>query len=350
MRKDIPFYILFLLTAFHTASCTGQNQKDQPEDKQATAALPDHDPYFIESNVITSAYGPQSITRNIIQDRNGNIWLATWEGIMRYDGQVFSNFTNKDSLRRFHVFAILEASDGNIWFGTIGAGVYRFDGSSFINYTTKEGLANDRVGCIYEDKAGNIWIGTMGGVSCYDGNYFRNYTTKEGLPNNDINSIIEDKNGTFWIGTRGAACHYDGKTFSSITNLTGGSFTNVRTITEDSKGNIWLGGNDGLWRYSNGLFTNFTSNFVGYIYEDSKGNIWTSSESPDSRTAWVLSRYNETALNSGEPIPDQILKQEGMFFGISEDRNGGIWFGTLNGACRYDGKTFNYFKNNEVKD
>ena len=320
--------------------------------------LSDVDPYFIETKTIENAYGPNSITRNIIQDRNGNIWLASWEGIIHYDGKAFTNFTNKEGLRRFHVFSILEDKRGNIWFGTIGAGVYRYDPSAdaageslFTNFTTKEGLVNNTVTCIYEDKAGNIWFGTQGGLSCYglsaeqaDGKSFRNFTTKEGLINNDINAIIEDKAGKFWIGTRGNACFYDGETFTEFTTIGGLPFKNVRSIIEDKKGNIWLGGNDGLWKYDGVLFSNFTSNFIGYIYEDKKGNIWTSSEASGGSHKWVLSRYDEKSLYAETATATQVLGEKGMFFGILEDKEGSIWLGTLDGVCRYDGKTFNRFK------
>jgi len=271
MKKYVQIYSVLLLFIF-SPSCKGQNKTELPKDSisQPKSKLPDNDPYFKETKTITTSYGPSSITRNIMQDRKGNIWLATFEGIVRHDGKSFTNFTNKEGLRRFRAFAVLEDRNGNIWFGTIGAGVYRYDGKSFTNFTTEEGLANNRVGYIYEDKTGNIWFGTQGGASCYDGKSFRNFTTKEGLTNNDVNSIIEDKTGTFWFGTRGDACFYDGKTFTKFTNKEGIPFKNVRSIIEDKKGNIWLGGNDGLWCYDGSSFTNFTRNFVGYIYEDKK--------------------------------------------------------------------------------
>lgn len=118
-------------------------------------------------------------------------------------------------------------------------------------------------------------------------------------------------------------------------------------ILRIKKGNIWLGGNDGLWRFDpdrgRGSFINFTTGFVGYIYEDRKGNIWTSSEGADTHT-WLLSRYDEQSLRAEKATATPIWKEEGMLFGILEDKNGNIWFGTLNGVCRYDGKSFNHFK------
>ncbi len=228
--------------------------------------------------------------------------------------------------------------------------MYRYDGKSFTNLTTKEGLANDRVGCFYEDKAGNIWIGTEGGASRYDGKSFRNFTTKDGLTNNDINSILEDKTGKFWFATRGDACFYDGATFTRFTNKEGAPFKNVRSIIEDRKGNLWIGGRDGLWRYDGSTFTNLEKHFFGYLYEDKTGNVWASSEAPDNSQKWVIFRYDEKSLLSDKPIVTKIRTEEGMFFGIMEDKEGNIWFGSLNGVCRYDGKSFNYFKHKEFKD
>ena len=147
MKKYIQFYTVFLLFVF-IASCNGQKKTDVPNDSisqpnkfrpwQPKFNLPDSDPYFIESESITNSYGPSSITRNIIQDRNGNFWFASWEGIIRYVGNSFTNFTNKEGLRRFHVFSVLEDNNGNIWFGTIGAGVYRYDGKTFNYFRAKE--------------------------------------------------------------------------------------------------------------------------------------------------------------------------------------------------------------------
>lgn len=348
MKKYLLFSISFLLLVF-IVSCNGQNKtelangsKSQPQPTEND--LPNHDPYFIESKEINSSHGPSNITRNIMQDKNGNIWLATWEGIIRFDGQTFTNFTNKEGLRRFHVFAVLEDSKGNLWFGTIGAGVYRYDGKIFTNFTIKDGLANDRIGCIYEDKKGVIWIGTEGGISCFDGKSFRNFTTEDGLCNNDINSIIEDQNGKFWIGARGNACLFDGTSFTEILKIIGQPFVNVRSIVEDKKSNIWLGGNDGFWRFDGMLFTNLSKDFTGYIYEDKKGNIWTSSVSPTSGDKWVLTRYDEKSLSSEKLTATKILEQEGMFFGIMEDDQSNIWLGTLGGVSRYDGKEFYWFR------
>ena len=126
---------------------------------------------------------------------------------------------------------------------------------------------------------------------------------------------------------------------------------NVRSIIKDKKGNIWLGGYDGLWRYDGSTFTNFTQNFVGYIYEDRKGNIWTSSQRANEDRC-LLSRYDEKSLTDKKPTVTEIMSKydgnKGMIFGILEANDGSIWFGTMaDGVCRYDGNTITDFKGSQ---
>jgi hypothetical protein len=130
--------LLFVLLLFGcnqaNTSNKGQNQTTEPKDTLKS-----------ETKDSITSHGPNSIVRTLIQDRKGNIWMASWEGIFRYDGKSFTNITNKVSSARF--FSLLEDRNGNFWFGTIGSGAYYYDprravGKSFKNFTTKDGLIN----------------------------------------------------------------------------------------------------------------------------------------------------------------------------------------------------------------
>lgn len=358
MKKHAHVYLLFLMVVFNT-SCKGQIKTPLPTDSGSTRAIQ-----------LVTPNGPNRITRNVIQDRKGDIWMATWAGVLRYDGKSFTNVTGEVSSARF--FSVLQDSKGNFWLGSIGSGVYYYDGKSFKNFTIKEGLSGKGVTCIYEDRAGNIWFGTEGGASRYDGKSFKNYmingdTMDEDYPGKpfanrsayEVNSIVEDKTGRFWLATRGNTYIYDGKTFTTFTNDSK-PFKNVRSVIEDKKGNIWLGGKDGLWRYNGRTFTNFTRKFVGHVMEDKKGNIWTSSESvnslawilshynakPFSNQIWALSRYNGKTLSDRKPTVNEVA-YKGMVFGILEATDGSIWFGATDGIYRYDGKTITNFRGKE---
>lgn len=275
--------------------------------------------------------------------------MTSWEGIFRYDGKSFTNITYKISSARF--FSLLEDGHGNFWFGTIGSGVYYYDGFTFRNFTTKEGLINNEIVCMYEDKAGNIWFGASGGVSRYDGKSIRNYTVNGEAMSEDrtgksfserqphaVNSIIEDRTGKFWFATTAKTFIYDGKTFSVFIN-NGKPFKNAGNIIEDRRGNIWLGG----IRYDGTTITNFQSSALS-VYEDRSGNIWTSSASRPSDQNWILTRYEAGSLESVKPVATEIRPELGVIFTILEANDGSIWLGG-EGAYRYDGKTFQDFRN-----
>ncbi|GAB3517371.1 ligand-binding sensor domain-containing protein [Emticicia fontis] len=349
MTKSGHIYALLMIV-----SCTWCAGQSLPKSYYPT------DP---ETKEVVTSHGPRSITRNIRQDKKGNIWIAAFDGIFRYDpsamlkvgGKAFTNITSEVSTARF--FDVLEDRKGNFWFASIGSGVFYFDPSkagqdAFQHFTTKEGLANDRVPHIYEDKSGNIWFGTESGATRYDGKSFQTYKPNGGLPDtnpndNDINSIIEDKTGKFWFGTRGRVFNFDGEKFT-IVKHNGESFTNIRTIIKDKKGNIWLAGEVGLWRYDGNTFTNFNKNFTGYVYEDKEGNIWTSSQPDYNGTdRWALSRYDANTLSSQKPAVIDIMAHyedyKNMLFGILEAKDGSIWFGALDGVRRFDGKAITHF-------
>lgn len=345
--KHTLIYLVAWALGFCTA-CKGQS----------TAALPQENIKYEVGNM-SGLSGPHDITRNIIQDKKGNIWVASWEGVFKYDGKSFSNITNKVSSARF--FSLLQDRNGNFWFGSIGAGVYYYDGRSFKHFTIKDGLLNNDVGCIYEDKKGNIWFGVFGGASRYDGKSFQNYIIAEDTmtedhtgrtfperPPYEVTSIIEDSAGKFWFATRGNTFVYDGKAFAVFAHGDT-SFRNVRSLVQDRHGCMWIGGADGLWRYDGRSFTNVMQQFVGYIIEDRKGNIWTSAGrdnrlawlmpsyggKPLAGEAWALSRYDGKSLSDQRPAGAEIASKEGMLFGLLEANDGSIWFGTGNGVFRY---------------
>ena len=338
--KYIYVYALFLMAVF-LSSCK-QKQTYAPPDIIRS-----------ETKDSVSSYGPTRMVRNVKQARNGDILIASYTGVWRYDGKLFTNITSAISSPSF--WDVLEDRKGNLWLGTRDSGVYRFNGKSFQHFTTRQGLASNQALHIYEDKVGNIWFATGGGASRYDGKSFRNFTTKDGLPNNDITTIMEDTTGKLWFGTRGEACVYDGKTFTVLKNKDGKAFNNVWSIIEDKKGSIWFGDVDGLWRYDSSTYTKVSQKVAYAIIEDKKGSIWTTGEvkpnKPNIGNDWVLSRYDAKSLYNKKPTVTEIKSKyegsKGMLCGILEANDGSIFYGSLFGVYRYDGKTITDFKSKE---
>jgi DNA-binding NtrC family response regulator/ligand-binding sensor domain-containing protein len=200
----------------------------------------------------------------LAEDKDGYIWLCTYEGVRRYDGQTFVTLTTTDSLASNQVRSMLQDREGNLWFGTWGAGVVRYDGQHWRTFTTKDGLAENRVQeCygIFQDRDGNLWFGTRsGGVSRYAPPHsplrkggskggFTTFTTADGLPSNCVSSIFQDSAGYLWFGTNSGACVFDGQVFQTFTQQDGLGSNCVWQIFEDSKGDIWFGTVKGVTRY-----------------------------------------------------------------------------------------------------
>lgn len=258
----------------------------------------------------------------------------------------------------------LQDKAGNLWFGTTGEGVYRYDGKSFSQFTTTDGLNSNSVYCILEDKAGRIWIGTVGGICLYDGKTFTEIQIPLPIdtpPNkfqntHDVFSIIEAKSGKLWFATIDGVFIYDprqavGKSFKHFKVNEGeagfkSSNNNVEKILEDKAGNIWFGGrvNKGVFRYDpkravGKSITNLKpdgDNFAWPALQDRQGNIW-------------FSNWSGAYRYDGKSFTKMDDLSTGPVTRIIEDKKGTLWFGGGGrGICRYDpgravGQTFTCF-------
>lgn len=336
-------YILIILIALHCYCSLVIAQTSAGLQASVDAGI---DPYFVKSTDTISAYGPNCITRDLLQDRHGNIWLATWQGIIKYDGKVFTNYTLKEGLILFHVFSCYEDKKGNLWFGTVRGGLYRYDDKTFTLFTTKDGLADNTVVCFAEDNNGNIWFGTDKGASCYNGKTFTDFTKKDGLPSNNVRAIKLSKTGKLLFGcgstkndgNDGGVCCYDGKSFTAMPGKDTLLYNNVTSLLEDKVGNIWVGTYDGLFKYNGKSFKSIPdlpSYLTYYIIEDKKGDIWFSGSNP-ATAKQTLYHYDGKTFAK---VFEKLEPGDNQLFGKIEDEAGNIWFGTMKGVCRYDGKT-----------
>jgi len=357
--KYVLIYTLFLLSVLHT-SC-GQNKTNASKNNIKPGSVKHTESQVRENSageqavrLATTSKVPVSMVRNVKKARNGDILIASYLVVFRYDGTSFTNISNKISPPRFSSFwDVLEDRKGNMWYATRDSGVYLLPSGqkTFQHFTTKQGLASNYGAThLYEDKAGNIWFGS----GFYDGKSFQNFTTKYGFPSKNIRLLLEDKTGKLWFGAQGEDMFvYDGKTSTVLKNKDGKPFNNVWSIIEDKKGNIWFGDAAGLWRYEpsatlptgSGTFIKVSSRGAYAIIEDKKGNIWTTGAINPKN--WALSRYDAKSLYSKNPTVTEILSARPALLGLLEANDGSIWFGglgSMTGVYRYNGKTVTDFK------
>ncbi len=244
---------------------------------------------------------------------------------------------------------------GNLWFGTPNEGVFRYNGKSFTQFTTKNGLADNDVSTMIEDKAGHILIGTKGGICRYDGKAFAHYTNNNDPSKKPISSLFEDKEGHLWFGVWGQGIYqFDGKTFVNFLNNQSYNLGNrnqlILDILQDKKGAMWFSSwnGGGVWRYDASLKTT-SKTFENYLPAD---NYYRSNEDQRSNTGKLntdfLPKYNAIPTAKYLKATPTNSITDDMVFSMTEDKKGNLWFATRrHGACRFDGKTFTSFTENE---
>ena len=118
----------------------------------------------------TTANGLPSNTISVVrQTRDGYLWLATDNGLARFDGIRFTIFSKSETagIAGSRFLALWESSAGDLWAGTIDGGVSRYRDGRFTAFSTKDGLTSNVVRRIDEDAAGAIWAYHDSGVSTW---------------------------------------------------------------------------------------------------------------------------------------------------------------------------------------
>ncbi len=205
---------------------------------------------------------------------NGDIWFAAnpWlspgatdaalaeavrvkgEGIVRYDGDSWTQYTMNDGLLHDRIYGFGQSPDGKIWVGT-RMGLSWFDGTKWDSYGV--GIPGEKP-FRFRLAGKNLWCGyapnELTGVSRYDGSAWHTYTTDDGLVNNLITHILPASDGTVWVATEGGINRFSpvAETWASYTEEDG----------------IAAGGIEHLWETQDGIGYTARSGVVGMLRPD----------------------------------------------------------------------------------
>ena len=276
---------------------------------------------------------PQISVQDIIQTRDGYLWMGTQEGLARFDGVRFVVYDtrNTEAIRNNYITELLEARDGSIWIGTYGGGALRLRDGEFTAFTEEGGLPSDIVHAMVESAGGDIWIGTEGGLARHRDGALDVYRTEDGLPHNLVQALFVDDQSTLWIGTRGGGIILwrMGQFVAPPAPLTLPTDL-VSALFQSADGAIWIGTQgQGVFRLTDdqlshiGAAEGLTSQTIFTIRQDRHGSIW-------------IGTYDGgiCRLTDGTVAcltPDEGLSHQHVT-SIQEDSEGNLWFGTLGGG------------------
>lgn len=264
---------------------------------------------------------PQNIISGIRQTSDGYLWLATYDGLVRFDGVRLTIFnkSNSPGINSNRFESLDEDWNGDLWLRTENLGVTRYHRGSFTTYTTQQGLPNNAVRGIAVDTAGHLWA--LSGKSIVQWQQARGRfidVTPKGVKISYTSFVWQPQDG-FW-GTDQAALHCFVKgrfvTYRLPHWLPG---PKIRAVAEEQSGTIWIETADGRHaRIRNGTVEHAssegTSQDRAMTYRDHDGNLWTIGVGSD------LTRFmNYSSAGRLEKIAFSLLY---------EDREGNLWLGT----------------------
>lgn len=320
-------------------------------------------------------------------------------------------FTTADGLAGDGVNRIVRDSRGFLWFCT-NEGLSRFDGFSFKNYTQNEGLPNRSVNDFLETQSGDFLIATSSGLAVFDPNgrayrwnildshleqnsneppLFRTFmppSATEQKVARTVLSLAEDRHGNVYAGTRRSLFRLEKNngewTFNKIESGEWTEQTEFSALKFDAANYLWLVTSSGIYRLSpGGAIENFHQDGGGSVLADDRNQIWiggsgtnsglrvftVSSDGPEARLTKTYRKSDGLPAEAGmldiaqtsagkifvliakhlcEFLPDEAkfrIVEDGGFQSLAEDAGGNLWLGTnqegawklaLSGFTRYD--------------
>lgn len=302
-----------------------------------------------------------SLVNQVYQDSKGLIWIATEDGLNRYDGAKFTVYRHqKDdslSILNNYVRHIFEDHTGRLYFGFLnGLQIHDHATQTFKEvplYNSKHIKVSPHIFSIMERKNGDVLIGTSGaGIFKLKKDPVKGLYAQEiiGLVStNFIQTIFEDHKNNLWILTQSKGVYKIGADNQvSVFFQKNESEGNLSSICEDANGTIYIGKlNEGLYKYnaSTGTFQNISQQYKGHLpiktlYASGEGEILLGTDGCGVKTYNTIT-HTITETDFGITKFD-VTKSK--VHSIIKDNSGNLWMGIYQKGVMYLPSKSNNFK------
>jgi len=323
------------------------------------------------------AIGSDIDVYQIVEGRDGSVWFATSQGILRWrenkiepvrgwqspqaricadnSGQIWGlngGLQKMDSAKDTLAPGLLPMSarslycdtNGDFWIGPDrGADnvLIKVGNDGVTSFRRSTGPAGF-VSAILRDSNGELWVGSYSGLTRFsDGKFINFYGPDE--PSYRIYAIFEDKEHNLWIASEEGLTRINRKRFKTITRSKGLSLNTVVSVCPGQDGGVWIGtwgggldhfldGNISYLNHSNGL----SSDYIMGISETRDGSLWVGTD------------YDGPLYKIKNGLVSIYGRNQGFESGLAtvafyEDQKGILWIGTRHGLQTWDGSKFNRF-------
>jgi signal transduction histidine kinase/ligand-binding sensor domain-containing protein/CheY-like chemotaxis protein/HPt (histidine-containing phosphotransfer) domain-containing protein len=321
-------------------------------------------PPLVLEHLTPSEGMPQGTVYDTLQDSQGFIWLATEDGLVRYDGHELYRYAPSrnagEGLPGSFIRQIVEDAHHDLWIAIKDAGLARWNRAtdSFTHYrhTPKDpaSLASDVTRTVLVDPRGRIWIGTNdAGIDVLDpaSGHIEHLRHDPGNPDSlsddQIFTLTLDRSGFVWAGTAGGLDRWqpERRGFVHFRTQAGDPHTpsgaQVSAIIEDPGGSFWVGTFDGgldrmdsagrvieRFRHDPSRPASLASNDVRALLEDHAGHLWVgTAEGLD-----LLERDTGRFSHYRHDDADTASLRDSFVLSLYQDGAGLVWIGTRAGG------------------
>jgi signal transduction histidine kinase len=293
---------------------------------------------------------------SLFEDREGNIWVATDNGLDRFREFAVPTISVQQGLSSRGVFSVLASREGSIWLGA-SDGVNRWnkgqitvyhkrsvgpqargfaasigtDSKRTVREITDSGLPGAGAECLFEDNHGQIWVGTRKGVAIFRSDRFFPVAS---VPYGIVYSIIADHAGDIWISHEQGLLHLiQTRVVERIPWAKLGRNEPATALLPDPRQDgLWLGFRDGGAAYfkdgeiraSFARTEGLAEGWVRSFYSDGSGSLWVAAEGGLSR----LKDGRVLTLTSQNGLPCNTVQW------MMEDDADSVWLYTACGLVR----------------
>ena len=300
------------------------------------------------------------VIRSMVEDADGQVWLAGSRGLWRYrpqDGGFATIGAGVPALADLQALAL--AADGSLWVGATRLGLLRLaaDGQVLAHYRAQPGvdgaLPDDQVRALLATRAGQLWVGTMNGLAIHQPEHddflsWRHDAGDAGSPAaNRIAALYEDRDGLIWIGTwtGGFSIHNPATQVVRLIRAHGRDRTSlpaspVRALWLDHDGSLWMGVLEGgglihydleqgvlqRWVHDADDPASLAGNVVQSIARTPDGRLWVGTQGTGlSRMRADGTDFDQFRRDDGT-LPDNVVQV------LHVDRAGSLWVGFETGG------------------
>ncbi|MBP7418029.1 MAG: PAS domain S-box protein [Xanthomonadales bacterium] len=264
--------------------------------------------------------------RDVVEGPDGSMWIATGNGLLRFDGRSFDPFAGSGPARSSlgSVAALARGSGGRLWIALEYGGIRMLPAAGSPQAVPVPSLPDDLPATVLlEDPAGILWIGTSAGLWRVEGETAARIAPNAAAHGAEVRALATSPHGEVWVRTRDHGLwRIVGDAVEVVPDPPACRGAGIAIGPGDARYTSCL---DGVWRWDpvEGRWLRISAGQgVGRLHTDRRGDLWFGEREGLAR--WTSGSFKVLPMRSG--LGDWRVRA------FAENARGDLWIGTYSGG------------------